>query len=110
VLAFVAIAPMVAGMLLPENGRVSLLAAPLWSLFGIGLVVLLAVAVASAPPDPTSTGRRLVLVCGSVLAAFWVLLVLPGIASDVGFLLTLAAALGCTAAWLSRPADARWSR
>ncbi|MGF1648383.1 MAG: hypothetical protein ACFCVF_15885 [Kineosporiaceae bacterium] len=109
-LGFVAIAPMIAGMLLPEDGRVFLLAVPLWSLFGIGLVVLLAIAVANASPDPTSAGQRLVLGCGGALAAFWLLLVLPGLASDVGFLLTLACALGFTAAWLVRPAGARWPR
>jgi lipopolysaccharide export LptBFGC system permease protein LptF len=110
VLAFVAIGPMIGGMLLPENDRVALVAVPLWAVFGIGLAVTLAVAVATASRDPSSGGRRLALVCGVALVAFWVLLVLPGINSDVGFLLTLAAVLGCTAVWLIRPPGARWPR
>ncbi|MGF1661103.1 MAG: hypothetical protein ACFCVG_01290 [Kineosporiaceae bacterium] len=109
-LAFVAIAPMIAGLLLPGNGRVSLVEVPLWALFGIGLVVLLAIAVATAPADPEAAGQKLVLACGAALAAFWVLLVLPVIASDTGFLLTLAAGLGCAAAWLARPAGTGGTR
>jgi hypothetical protein len=82
---------------------------PTWSAFAtvaavIALVPLVARWVPSAPT--TGTVWRIGLVGATGLAAFWVLVALPLVASDRGFLLTAGTALAAAALWLApgRPA------
>lgn len=78
---------------------------PLWSAFATVCTVLgLAASAASLPGGgrwSPSTGRRIAVGGLAGLAVFWLLVVLPVVAGDRGFLLT--AALGCLGAalWFS---------
>ena len=72
-------------------------AVPLWSAFATlaALVSLFAVVAGSAPGSrlQRSTGWRVAAAGVAGVAVFWLLVVLPNVASDRGFVLT--AALGC---------------
>ncbi len=100
VLAIVAPVLLLAGLLYPEGG-IALTRVPLWSLYAIACCVVVFVGVMGG--RGSRAGRLdLGLVGAGGLAAFWVLLVLPGIASNAGFLLTAATVTAGLAAWLSR--------
>ncbi|MPR00063.1 hypothetical protein GB931_19490 [Modestobacter sp. I12A-02628] len=78
---------------------------PTWSAFATVAVLLLAVPVAarSGRAGGVGAGTAWQVAAGGVacLAAFWVLVVLPFVASDRGFTLTAALALAAGALWLS---------
>ncbi len=101
VLAAVSAVLLLAGLLYPE-GDVLLARLPLWSLFALSCSVLVLVGVlrSGRTPRPAGVDQGLVGVGG--LAAFWLLVVLPEVASNAGFLLTAAAAAAGLAVWRSR--------
>ncbi|MCU1607763.1 MAG: Integral rane transporter, partial [Modestobacter sp.] len=77
---------------------------PTWSTFAtvaavVALVPLVARWVPSAPA--TGTAWRIGLGGAVGLAAFWVLIALPLVTSDRGFLLTAGTALAAAALWLA---------
>jgi hypothetical protein len=82
---------------------------PTWSAFAtVAAVVALVPLVARWVPSAPATGTvwRIGLAGATGLAAFWVLVALPLVTSDRGFLLTAGTALAAAALWLSpgRPA------
>jgi hypothetical protein len=93
-----------------EFGNASLWSVvPTWSAFAtVAAVVALVPLVARWVPAAPATGRawRIGLAGAIGLAAFWVLVALPLVTSDRGFLLTAGTALAAAALWLApgRPA------
>jgi hypothetical protein len=91
------------GLLLPDWQDRSLLGSVLsWSLFAVVCLVLvnLAVLVGGQGRGMRNSWQLGVFGAGG-LAAFWVLLVLPGIASNAGFALSLATTSALAAMWLA---------
>lgn len=79
-------------------------AVPSWSAFATvaAVVALVPLALALAPGRlPAGSAWRIGAAGVAGLAAFWVLIVLPLVASDRGFLLTAALALAAGALWLA---------
>lgn len=101
-LAVLGVVVLVAGLLFPENGDSGFGRLPLWSVFAAGCAVAVLVGVLR----PAADGARIATIAGAGLAGYWLLLVLPGVASQTGFLLTAGCALGCGAAWLRRSGPA----
>jgi hypothetical protein len=93
-----------------EFGNASLWSVvPTWSTFAtVAAVVALVPLLARWVPAAPATGRawRIGLAGAIGLAAFWVLVALPLVTSDRGFLLTAGTALAAAALWLApgRPA------
>jgi hypothetical protein len=91
-----------AGLMLPDWPGGSLLSVvPSWSLFALLCLVLVTGAVLIGPGRRTTGSWRLGAVGAGGLMLFWVLLVLPGIATNAGFALTLATASVVAAMWLA---------
>lgn len=88
----------VAGLSVPQSGSVGWVDYTLWALFA---------AAASATPlvtlssnrDPAQAALVRTIATGA-LVAYWVVIVLPGIASNGGFLQTLGVGCAVVAAWL----------
>jgi uncharacterized membrane protein YeiH len=73
---------------------------PLWSLFALACAVVVVVVVATASLRAQRVRRYLLVAAAAGLAAFWVLLVLPGVGSNIGFLQTAGTASALVAAGL----------
>jgi hypothetical protein len=90
------------GLLLSDwQGKSLLTTVPSWSLFAFACLVLVTVAVLTKPRGGTGNSWQLGAFGAGGLATFWVLLVLPGIATNAGFALTLATAAGVASMWLT---------
>jgi hypothetical protein len=96
-LAAVAVVLLELGLVLRFGTESLWSAVTLWSAFatGCGLLVLPALAAGRE-----GAAARLAAAGGAGLGAFWLLVVLPGVASDRGFLLTAAPACRAAALWL----------
>jgi hypothetical protein len=96
-LAVLAVVLLEVGLLLRFSSVSYWSAVPLWSAFAtlVAVVALVAVAAGSIPAR-SSTARPVAIGAVVALAVFWVLVVVPNVASDRGFVLT--AALACLAA------------
>jgi hypothetical protein len=92
------------GLLLEPGDRSVWSALPSWSAFATvaAVAALLPLVLALLPQRlPARTAWRIGAAAAAGLAAFWVLIVLPVVASDRGFLLTAAVALTAGAVWLA---------
>jgi hypothetical protein len=96
-LAVLAVVLLEIGLLLTFSSVSYWSAVPLWSAFAtlVTVVALVAVAAGSVPAR-SGTARPVAIGAVVALAVFWVLVVVPNVASDRGFVLT--AALACLAA------------
>ena len=102
-LAVLAWPALLIGLVVHENGRATYLSdVPAWALFAVASLVLVGVAAfGRASGQGPSRSWTLGAVGAAGLVGFWVLLVLPAIASNTGFALTMATACGCAAVWLA---------
>lgn len=90
------------GLMLSDwQGKSLLGAVPSWSLFAVVCLVLVTVVVLVGPGRGAWSSWHLGAFGAGGLVMFWVLLVLPGIASNAGFALTLVTASVVTAMWLA---------
>ena len=92
------------GLTLDPGDRSLWSALPSWSVFAtVAAVAALVPLVLALGPQrlPERTAWRVGAAGAAGLAAFWVLIVLPLVASDRGFLLTAAVALTAGAVWLA---------
>jgi hypothetical protein len=92
------------GLTLDPGNRSLWSAVPSWSAFAtVAAVAALVPLVLALLPQrlPERTAWRVGAAGAAGVAAFWVLIVLPLVASDRGFLLTAAAALTAGAVWLA---------
>jgi hypothetical protein len=101
-LAILGLLILIPGLLLPESGHSSLGRVPLWTLFAVACAVAVVVGVLRV----AAGGDRLAVLAAAGLAGYWLLLVLPVVASETGFLQTAACALCGGAAWLGRTGPA----
>jgi hypothetical protein len=103
VLGIAAVAVLQWGLLLDPGDRSLWSAVPSWSAFAtVASVVALTPLVLGLPQRLTArTAWRTGAAAVAGLAAFWVLIALPLVASDRGFLLTAALALAAGAVWLA---------
>ncbi|HEY0696574.1 MAG TPA: hypothetical protein VGD43_02055 [Micromonospora sp.] len=90
------------GQSIPENDTMLWAEATAWAIFAaLASVVQLAPALGrntSRPPERTWT---IAAAATAALLVYWVLIVLPGVGSTVGFVLTLGVAAAVVGCWLS---------
>jgi hypothetical protein len=99
VLAAVGLGLVVLGLALPGAGVWPLaVRLPLWSLFALACAVV--VVVVATQGRVSGARRYLLIAAGAGLFAFWVLIVLPGVASNIGFVLTAGTACSAVACGL----------
>jgi hypothetical protein len=103
-LGIAALAVLTWGLTLDPGDRSLWSAVPSWSAFAtVAAVAALVPSVLGLLPQrlPARTAWRIGAAGAAGLAAFWVLIALPLVASDRGFLLTAALALTAGAVWLA---------
>lgn len=103
VLPFLTLITLPVGLLLPTGGSTFWSTAPAWSLFAIacGLVQLAPMLGAERAGSPQRVWQ-LTAASAAGLVVFWLLLVLPDIASNAAFLLSVATGAAIASAWLAR--------
>lgn len=94
----------VVALLLTENGATSNAFEDLtaWSIFAVVMALLqLAPLLGGAMGLDQSTAWTVGAIGTAGLVGYWVIIALPGVSSNAGFLLTLAAACALIGCWLS---------
>lgn len=88
----------VAGLTIPQNGSLGWTEYTLWAVFALA-ASLAPLLTLSSTRSPTQTATLAVAATGA-LVAYWVVIVLPGISSNGGFLQTIGVGCAVVAAWL----------
>lgn len=88
----------IAGLSLPQYGSVGWADYTLWAVFA-AVAALAPLVTLAANRDPAQMAVVRTIATGA-LVAYWVVIVLPGISSNGGFLQTLGVGCAVVAAWL----------
>ncbi|GAB2604138.1 hypothetical protein [Pseudactinotalea suaedae] len=88
----------IAGLSIPQSGSVGWTDYTLWAVFAAVMAVAQLITLASRR-DPAQANVLRMIATGA-LVAYWVVIVLPGISSNGGFLQTLGVGCAVVAAWL----------
>ncbi len=92
---------LVLGLSIPENETVGWSAHLAWAIFAVVVSVIPVLAL----PLARSTGSaerawQITVLATAGMIAYWVIVVLPGVTSNTGFLQTMGVGSGCAATWL----------
>lgn len=92
---------LILGLSIPENDAVGWSAHLAWAIFGVvvSAIPLLALPLARSIGSAARAWQITVLATAGVIA-YWVIVVLPGVTSNTGFLQTMGVGCGCAATWL----------
>lgn len=88
----------IAGLTIPQNGSIGWADYTLWAIFA-AVMSLAQLITLARDRDPAQSGVIRTIATGA-LVAYWVVIVLPGISSNGGFLQTLGVGCAVVAAWL----------
>ena len=88
----------IAGLSIPQGGSTGWSDYTLWAIFAAVMALVQLVTLASKR-DPAQA-HVLRMIATGALVAYWVVIVLPGISSNGGFLQTLGVGCAAVAAWL----------
>jgi hypothetical protein len=99
---------LVLGLSLPENDIVGWSSYLAWAIFAVAVsaIPLLALPIARSTGSDQRAWPIIVLATAG-LVAYWVIVVLPGVTSNTGFLQTAGVGCGCAATWLLSQRHAR---
>lgn len=86
------------GLTIPQSGSMGWTDYTLWALFAAVMSLAQLVTLLKGR-DPEQT-RVIAMIATAALVAYWVVIVLPGISSNAGFLQTLGVGSAGVAAWL----------
>jgi hypothetical protein len=87
----------VVGLTIPQSGSLGWVDYTLWAIFAAAMA---SVPLLTLSPSVTPQRATLATIATGALVAYWVVIVLPGISSNGGFLQTLGVGCAVVAAWL----------
>lgn len=88
----------IVGLTIPQDGSLGWADYTLWAIFA-AVMSLAQLITLARDRDPAQSGTIRTIATGA-LVAYWVVIVLPGISSNGGFLQTLGVGCAVVAAWL----------